>query len=52
MFFIVSASHWRSAVELRPDDVKAWTSLGDAWMRLGNPDEAISAYRGAVTTPC
>jgi tetratricopeptide (TPR) repeat protein len=47
--FEEAASHFEQCLQLKPDNARALGQLGLAYQRLGKTDEAIAAYRRAIT---
>ena len=43
-----AATYFQRVVNLQPDNVEAWHSLGDALVDEGNLEEAAAAFREAV----
>jgi len=41
-------TEYREALRLCPGHARTWINLGNAWVKLGNPPEAIAAYRRAL----
>lgn len=41
-------AEYREAIRLRPGRARAWINLGNIWVKLANPPEAIAAYRRAL----
>ncbi len=39
-----SLLHFKKSIELNPDDYNSWLKLGDCYLSLGNPKEAIYCY--------
>ena len=39
---------WQDTLTKRPDNARAWCSVGTALVRLGRPEEALSHYREAL----
>ena len=43
-------NYFQEAVETRPDDTAAWFGLGNCYIGLEKPEEAIEAYRQVIRT--
>lgn len=46
---LAAAVRWEKVVALRPDDLHARAELGRAWATAGDSEQALEAYRGAIT---
>lgn len=49
MQFDAALAHFQKQVELEPDNANSYDSLADGWMAKGKADEAVTAYRKALT---
>jgi tetratricopeptide (TPR) repeat protein len=46
--YATSVDLWRSTVEARPDNTRAWTNYGEALSNIGRMDWAAEAYQKAI----
>jgi tetratricopeptide (TPR) repeat protein len=46
--FKAALNYFQDAVEARPDDAEAWFGLGNCYIGLEQPEDAIAAYRQVI----